>query len=43
MIECEEYELILNDGTNYKVICSSIELDKLISLIGETNIIEIKE
>lgn len=42
-INCEEYQLILNDGTNYKIICSSEELDKLITLIGENNIVEIKE
>lgn len=42
-ITCEEYQIVLNDGTNYKVICSSEELDKLILLIGENNIVEIRE
>jgi hypothetical protein len=43
IIECEEYQVVLNDGTNYKIICSSEELDKLIMLIGESNIIDVRE
>lgn len=43
MIECEEYQVVLSNGINYKVTCSSEELDALIALIGESNIAEIKE
>ena len=34
VIETEIYELQLNDGTRYRIECSSEELDKLIALIG---------
>lgn len=43
IIECEEYEIVLNDGTRYKITCSDKELDKLIILIGEDNICEVVE
>ena len=39
IIECEEFDLTLNDGTRYKIVCGSEEFDKLIALIGETNIV----
>lgn len=43
ILDCSEYQVILNDGTNYKIICTDYELDKLIGLIGEKNILEVRE
>lgn len=43
IIECEEYQIVLNNGANIKVICSDSDLDELIKLIGEENITEIRE
>lgn len=33
------FELQLNDNTKYIIECSSEEIDKLIDLIGESNIL----
>lgn len=43
VIETFRYELQLNDGTRYRIECSSEELDKLIALIGEKNIVDVDE
>lgn len=40
---CKEFELNLNDGTRYRVTCTSEELDKLCDLIGEDKILEVEE
>ncbi|NLE03594.1 MAG: hypothetical protein GX638_02180 [Crenarchaeota archaeon] len=42
-IRVNVYELQLNDGTRYRIECSTEELDKLIALIGEKNIVDVDE
>jgi len=40
-IVCEEFDLRLNDGTLFKIICSEEDIDKLIFLIGDSNICQL--
>ena len=42
-IICYEFELCLNNGIKYKIVCGSNEIDKLSNLIGEENILYIEE
>lgn len=41
-MNCEQYDIRLNDGTLYRIICTSEDLDKLIALIGEANICQVE-
>lgn len=44
IIDCNEYDLRLNDGTLYRIICESGDMDKLIKLLGDVeNIAECEE
>ena len=43
VIECFDFDVTLNDGTRYRVTCGREEIDKLIDLIGESNVIDCEE